>query len=183
MRKTTLSFDRFSRSLTYLLPLLGDSYKDFTNLLNVYYGHNSFPDEKYKLYLMFNKKEDCENSGFMDWLTHHELYNRVEYYNDDYFMVVFNLHDYDHYIYDLFVEGKYSQLPEYYKQHILKFHSLTKLSIPAKVLYRSEEHYLSWEKLIGETIPRDQEIGNKPNHLEEVFSKELMFKEEMDSGE
>lgn len=165
-----------NRTCVYLLPSLGSSVYEFKNLVQAYVGDSEFPDEKRKLFVLYKvTREPWFNEYFKSIKTHNQ-YNRSYKVHENYFMVVYDLTSSQQEFYDHFVNGRYSQLEDSYKDHILNFHNLSLHSEVGKVLHRSEHKYVEWEKRIGVEIPRTQEIGSMPNLEEEMFYKHKVFK-------
>lgn len=108
-----------------------------------------------------------ENAGFK-LIAHYSPDNFTE-------MIVFSVPKEYHEIYDLIVVGKYSQLPDDYKKHILKFLGLKNDSKTAKILYKSNSYRLELSKELDCEIPKENELLSPPNELD-IFTDELIFK-------
>jgi|SRR5690606_9205955 len=108
-----------------------------------------------------------EDSGFKV-VTHYSPDNYSE-------MIVFSIPEKYHEIYDLVSKGKYSQLPDDYKKHILKFLGLKNDSKTGKILYKNESYRVQLSKELGCEIPKENELLSPPNELD-IFTDDLIFK-------
>jgi hypothetical protein len=88
-------------------------------------------------------------------------------------MMVFNIPDKYNLIYDCFLQGKYSYLPDTYKQHILKFTSQPKDGKIHRILYKSKLLKEEMEKSLGCKIPDNAELYDPPYLEQETFTNEL----------
>ena len=172
-----------NRSYTYILPMLGESQAEFKNLKQCFIGDESKPALSDKIFILLELKDDEWTAKYEQALQNNELYHYHYRCDDIHTMYVFNIPKAKKEDYLKFKRGRYSQLNEKYKRHVLKFHNLGMRSEVGKVLYRAEDKYVEMEKLVGQEIDRSQEIGNMPNFKEEVYSEEMkVFKEKEENG-
>lgn len=97
---------------TFLLPLVGVTKYDFgLHFINAYVSN----EKPYCIYVV------CENiNNVTNIIPDIRISNKPTYIsteiNDDEIIYKFNILSEDYYIYDLFVQGKYSEFPENYKK-------------------------------------------------------------------
>lgn len=174
-----MNYRRYNRSYTYILPMLGNSYMQFTKndpdnpsesiLIDTYLRSEYAP--KYKEHLFLRYKVIPRYGPIYKWLESHSYYEDSYDYDDEIvycFKIPYSkLTDYIH-----FINSSYSKMSEIYKRHILKFHGLRVTNNVAKVLYKDESLYLEMEEQLGNThIPRTQEIGEKIELKNETHKK------------
>jgi hypothetical protein len=161
-----------NKSYTYLLPLLGDKSSVFKNCSGVFYKDNNKPEIKNKVLLLFRMNKEWSEK-LHDWIKKLHLYNDFYKVDEEYSMYVFNLPEGYKKNYHLFIKGRYSEMDDEFKRHILKFHSdlqTNQGSVAVKqVLYRDEKLYQKWEETLDILIPRTQEISSIPDDKSEVF--------------
>ena len=178
MIKKTSYLENRSRTCTYVLPFIGSSFFEFKrNLVQAFLRDEdkSEPGETGKLYLLYEIEREPWFKEYYKFLTENQYYEKSYKIGDNYIMLVYNLGEKGDKVWKLFKRGKYFSLDDKYKKHILSFFGLSMSSSVAKVLYKSEERFLEWEKRIGMKIPRSQDIGEIPNELVEFFKFERMF--------
>ena len=167
-----------NRSFTYLAPMLGEHRRDFKNLVNTFIGDKEKEEEKDRILMLIKITKHGwfnEHVKFLTSLNYFESYYKVE---DKYIMFKYKIDgETDLKNYRNFLKGKYSNLTHDYKKKILYFHTLEKFSEVAKVLYRAEEKYEEMEKLIGQKIPRTQDIGQLPNKDLLTFDNNKLLEE------
>lgn len=172
-----------TRAYTYIFPMLGGNYQEFKYVINTYIGDEEKPNLKDKILILLyrnikdiNEKEDFERREQILIIdpNYYSMYDLTENYK----MYCFNIPLKWKPAYYLFKQGKYSKFPDVYKRHLLRFHNLTPKSEVGKVLYRAEEQYEKWEKILKTEISRTQEIGNMPDIVNrEIFKKDMLFTE------
>jgi len=162
----------FTRSTTYLMPMLGHSVKEFINVVNCYMYDESKPEYDNHIFLL-HKFDDDVRSGYLsyeDSLKQHELY--VDSYdpNNPHVMFVFKVPEEYQKEYDLFKAGQYSKFRDSYKRHILKFQGgLFQTKKIRQVLYKSEKLHKEWEERLGVEIPLGQELSSIPDRDKETY--------------
>lgn len=172
-----------TRTYTYIFPMLGGNYQEFKYVINAYIGDSSCPGLENKILLLLyrnikdlEEKEDFERREQI-LVIDPNFYSMYDV-TDSYKMYCFNVPLKWKPAYFLFKQGKYSKFPDLYKRHLLKFHNLTTKSEVGKVLYRAEEQYEKWERILKTQISRTQEIGDMPDLINrETFNREMLFKE------
>jgi hypothetical protein len=148
---------------------LGDKVDNFKMCKAVFYADARNPELKEKIFLLYRKNSSL-NSFQDETLKEHNLFFDSYDVDDNHIMYCFNLPlGYENNYY-CFVDGKYSEMDDVYKQHILKFHQrYYNIERVKGVLYRSEKLYKEWEEYLKTDIPRTQEIGSIPNWDIECF--------------
>lgn len=166
-----------NKSFSYILPLCGSSFNDFKFCCGCFVGSNLFPEIKDKIHLLFNTNYSLFN--YQDeWLQEHNLFNDKYQIDDNWVMYVFDLpKGYEENYYN-FLNGKYFEMDDEYKRHIIKFHSSNNTEGLKAVLYKSEKLFVKLEKELEVTIPRTQNIGSLPNLKLEVFDISMIKNED-----
>lgn len=181
MSKKWSASDR-TRTYTYIFPMLGGNYQEFKYVINAYlYDSNNALQDKIFI-LLYRDTKNIEESK--DFIRREQIIkidpNFYSMYDltDNYKMYCFNIPLKWKPAYYLFKQGKYSKFPDIYKRHLLRFHNLTMKSEVGKVLYRAEEQYEKWEKILKTQINRKQEIGDMPDIINrETFDRSMLFTE------
>lgn len=173
-----------NRSFVYVLPMIALAHNirldDLVNFLGVFVLHKDYPQHKEHLFLHF--KENKGNKKFEDLHQVFQLSRQlifIEYPEEGEVLYCFKIPAEYKQEYDKFVQSKYSEFSENYKQCILKFHKLDQESGKdvIGVLYKKERSYQIREEEINKDlpsthwtrIPRGQEIGYL---LEEIKDRE-----------
>jgi len=73
--------------------------------------------------------------------------------------------------YNLFLNGKYSELDGSYKEQILKFHGLEINSQIAQILYKNKKRKQRLENNLGVILDDDAELYSIMNKKDEIFDK------------
>ena len=155
------SVDRKTRSFTYIFPMLGSNKHEFLNVVNCYVGDKLKPEIKDHIFLLLKNNHNSEKvEKILQIDSNYEGHYPV---NNTYTMYYFNIPEKWRPSYFLFKMGKYSKFPDAYKRHILKFHNTQIKGAVGKVLYKSEQLFKEWEKLLKVEISREQEIGSMPD--------------------
>lgn len=180
MTKTTPSNKLVvNRSYAYVLPMIALAHnlklEDFTGFLGSYLFSEKHPHLQEHLFLHF-KLEDS-NKLHKHILKLLEASKHLEFTEEpDAFTIMYCFKIPTEYKreYNKFIESKYSEFSENYKQCIIRFHKLDSADNRVKnkkavinVLYRTEDGYIAKEEYINNglpsyqwtRIPRDQEIG------------------------
>jgi len=172
-----------NKSFTYVLPLLGGKYSEYSNLSGCFVRDNTQTKYTDKIFLLYrnNKKWYTE---LHEWLINKYLYNDHYVINEEYVMYVYNLPEGYEQNYFLFLKGKYSYMDDEYKNYIFKFFKDQHFDFILKlrqILYRSEELYLELEKELSEPrcnsivhIPRTQDVSSIPDMSKETFNIDML---------
>lgn len=181
-------------SFTYVLPMLGLSYNisrdSFINFRGIFIKNDDCPDAQDRLFLWLRSTGDRNYLAFEQTLRLFADYETN--YEPDKFHTIFVFKVPAEYKreYDKFMQSKYSEFSEDYKQALIKYHGYSKTNSGnnvIKVLYKDPELYEAKEKDINKgldyrhwtRIPRDQEIGIllEEKIREETFSDDLKMKD------
>lgn len=123
-------------------------------------------------------KEDFgKYENFLLSLGSHLGFKQIVHYSPDSFteIIVFAVPEEYYDIYNLISLGKYSELPDDYKKHILKFLGLGSNSKVANVLYKKDSYRRLLSNELECEIPTCNELLSPPNELD-IFTDELIFK-------
>ena len=174
---------KVNKSYSFVLPMVFNTISDVstgrvlskglpTDLINVYIGDKDYPDLKRHLFLLYQKNDSKNYEEFnvrmINKLQYYMDYD-VEYNNKIYQMYVFQIPDSCIHLYELFIEGRYSDFDDVYKQHILTFFRVSSKDVIGDILYKREKHFELLEEIYDLDIPRDQECMSKPNLKFEIF--------------
>lgn len=164
-----------NKSFTYILPMIGNSAKEFTNLSACYIGDSSRPELKNKILLLYDTTKPWFDA-LDDWLQ--SLPDYTDYYqvNDRYTMYVFDPPENQMRNYILFKQGKYSLFDDEYKREILWFlqELYNDVTHIRHVLYRAEEKYEQLELELDVVIDRTAEVSSIPDMNREMFNAEMI---------
>ena len=182
-----------NRSFAYVLPMIALAHKikleDLNGFLGTYLFHEKYPELSEHLFLHFSLNDTKHQKEVLDLLSMSKHLEFKEYPDEFSIMYCFRIPEEYKREYNKFIESKYSEFSENYKQCIIKFHKLNTNNDGVRnkravinVLYRTEEGYRTKEEYINEglpesqwtRIPRNQEIGAL---LEEIRDDET-FKSE-----
>lgn len=169
-----------TKAYTYFLPFISDEAIDIKrNLVNVFLYDEDRPDLDNHIFLLYKFSADDEFLRFEEevtWSIHYETQYDCDKYH---IMVVFRRPE--RYKKDIkkLLDGKYSELNDSYKKHIIRFHELPDFSQIVGVLYRKEFAYKNIEKLINKDlpeqhwtfIPREQEASSIFNIKGETYTE------------
>lgn len=187
-------------SYTYLLPMLGLPYnigrESFVNFRGIFLKNDDYPDLNDRLFLWLRSTGDRYYLAFEQTLRLLADYDFN--YEPDKFHTIFVFKIPVEYKkeYDKFMQSKYSEFSESYKQALIRYHGYSKTNVGKSiisVMYKEPEFYEAREKEINKgldykdwtRIPRDQEIGIllEERIKEETFSEDLKLKENMSPNE
>lgn len=186
-----------NKSWTYVLPMLGKSWKDFRNIgnmlpksmfVNAFIGDETIEDSYNNcIFLLYKFSGDPVYLDFeKSFLMSHP--NFVHCYEPDKYHTMYVFTIADEYIieYDKFLKGKYSTFSDTYKKHILKFHDKEPNSLLEDILYKREKAFINSEKKLGldiGTIPRNQEASSLWIKEEEFFQEKYKRKNALENNE
>lgn len=169
-----------NKSWIYLLPMigltLGFEKAGLMNLKSCFMFAEDFPDKKDKIMLLFRCIPSIEYLTFEDKLSKIPEFHHM--YEPDKFHTMFMYDIPEAYLgdYKAFLQSKYSEMSDSYKQNIIKYHKYTEKDgkTVINILYKREEAFKNQEKLLNEglpssswvSIPRDQEIGKRWDETE-----------------
>lgn len=172
-----------NKTASYLLPLVGESVDQFygplrplSNFVNAFCGAEEYPQYNRHVFLLYRYNDSELFKRLENRIKERE--NFVECYDPDALHVMYILEIPDVYLQALekFRLGKYSEISEQAKQHILRFHKVNLTSTPEHpiygTLYKQEFQFLAMEKKYEIEIPRDQEVSSKPDFRKEIYLNE-----------
>ena len=170
-----------NKTFTFLLPMLGETVKNFLNVSACFISDKEKPNIKNKIFVLI-KTTHSFYEELHEWLITNESFNGFYNVNEDYGMYVFNIPEKWKKNYFLFLQGKYSLMEDTYKNHIIHFHLSNRSKFTdnsdiekvKQVLYKDELLYLKLENLLDVKIPRSQEIGSIYNIEKEEFNLNLL---------
>lgn len=176
----TVEFFEDTLSTTFLMPLLGgyrSTYLWNKYFINAYYGDlesKVYPDQ-HILCLLFRDVGDRKFYDLEKRLIERKDYlgdNKPDKYHIQFFI---DLSEYSE-DFDLFVDGKYSQLSEATKQRILEFHNFGLKGTTASVMYQNpamRKQMLENLDIHPSDVPEDIELYAKPSLKVEMYRPEL----------
>jgi len=168
----------YTKSFSYILPMCGKTYSDFSHCKGCFVGDKTKPELKGKIFILYDKNFslfEYEN----DIIISNENYCMSYDINDSLIMYVYDVPDKYKEDYDKFLKGQYFEISSDYKMQIINFHSeVHDVERIKDVLYKSNKLYEHWEKKLDVKIPRTQNIGSIPNMEKEEFDYMMVTKEE-----
>jgi hypothetical protein len=181
-----------TKSYTYVLPFISDEALDIKkNLVNVFLSDDDRPELDDHIFLLYKFSADDAFLRFEEEVTW-SVYYETQYDCDKYHvMVVFKRPECYRKHMQLILNGKYSELDNNYKKHLIKFHELPEFSQIVGVLYRKEFAYKNMEKVINDglpekhwtLIPRDQEASGLFNMRTEAYTEDRKVKDVLESAQ
>ena len=157
-----------TKSSFFITPMLGKSRAD---VRWSQYFVNTFVDESKKaifvLYRFFHVEDYIR---FEASLTKHPLFQKLIDYDEQHIAIQYKLPEGMEENFQLFCQGKYSQMSHSYKLQVLSFHNLSQDTLIGRVLFKSEERKKQLEMDLGVVIPPDVELYDAPGK-EEIFKK------------
>ena len=161
-----------NKSFTYILPMLSPYIlirKDY--LLNSFIGDTEYPEYDNHIFLLHKFQGSKSFLLYEQELTSNNLF--VKSYDPDKHntMHVFKVPEKYQKEYDLFKQGKYSEVDYEYKVLIFKFHSIIDPEHRvAKVLFKHDDLKEEIEDRIGVVLPQGNELSSVPDLDVEFFS-------------
>jgi hypothetical protein len=153
--------NKYNKSVYFILPMIGKSYKQYPNLINCYLGDNlNCPENNFQAIFINNKDFDktllipnFEKYYQLPDETYMFMYNIPKQYSDDY---------------NHFCNGKYSQFSDKYKKVLTdnKFSD----SVMYKILYRTKDRIKYIEDKIGMKLHPDAEVASSPYLELEIYN-------------
>lgn len=159
-----------TKTFYFLFPLLGNFMSEFPNIINCYLGD---VDKTYtnSLLALFKWSSTLAYSKFEDSLKDHPYF--IESYEPTrkHTMFVFKIPNTFKDNYNKFLTGKYSQLSNEYKIHILSFFSTSIQTQTLKaILYKEKERREKMEQLLEVKISKDIDLLDLINMKSETFN-------------
>ena len=166
----------FQKSKVFLYPLLNIPNSDENNPYMTYIASGTIKPEDYKIICLYRK---TNNKDFRTYLNevlkkNKHFENHVDLYTKQ--IVIFNLQDYKE-DFNLFINGKYSQLSLSAKSQIVKFYVVDKKRINYIESFLEPQHvhsdYAAYLDLPLHTIVETYEVCQKPNMIKEECNYNL----------
>lgn len=169
----TLEMSVLNKSYYYLLPVLNINDKfNIDTLMCETYLMNTFVDRDNNLLIL------CYRYSKSDLYT--ELENTIT--SHPYFKKLYQANGFDYYCFSisgelvgLFLEGKYSKLPDWLKTKIKSFHNLRSRDFIMQVLNRDRELKKKLEMYFNVDIGDDIDLDDKPNDSELLVSGDYVY--------
>ena len=170
-----------TKTVDFILPLTGFSKKSFQPyLVNAYLGDVDFPDEDkdfLDIFILLKYSKDISYYNLEKELEKDE-YFKTSYslFNGSYIMFVFILNPKFEKDFNKFLKGKYSELSQPAKIHIMRDRSSTS---PLPFILRKDKEYRKClENKLNAVLPPDSEVWSIMEYDKELFDREE-FKELM----
>lgn len=158
---------KLTKTCIFILPLLLTDYDYFDYNYSLFNGYVS-EDGKY-IYLKYKFINSEKFLKLEDKLRGHSQFVRAYDPDKNFVVYVFKLQDrYKDYISKI-LEGKYSQISDYYKKIILRFHKASPRSVLGMILYKDSMYKKKLEKELGTRIPDDIDLMSKSKLEEELW--------------
>ena len=180
-----------NKSGIYILPMLGFKDTQFCSqyimpqcqFRNCFVGDN-IKGIKNKILLVYEISYTNTYKQFENTLRHHELFEE-DYILNNYTVFVFKVPQERKKDYNKIILGKYSEITETYKSHIVDFHSFNKESETFGILYKTGKRKEQLEAIINEGLPKYYWTIIPPFiELEEGFTKiEILHPEDSKNSE
>lgn len=169
-----------NKSAIFVLPMLADKCREFhgVNLPQSQF-RNCFIGDKSKnisnrILLLYRFSAESAYLNFENRLETHEQFETRYEVDKFHTMFVFKIPENRQEDYNKIILGKYSNVSEDYKKHILNFHGLKSESNTGGVLYKTEAKKDLLEAKINEGLPKDQWTKIPAGvELEEAFNEEI----------
>lgn len=168
----------YSKTATYLLPLINkyiNINRDY--LVNVYLGdelHNRFNDLKH-LYIRFKFIPDDEGIQYEDYLINSPYIEGHYDVDKDTYMVVFKIPKVEQNLVDKYLEGKYSELPNDYKNDIISYYNLKQTDRVFQVLHKDHRLRKVLERQLNVSISPINELSSPPVIDNELFKDSVAY--------
>ena len=164
--------DSLTKSVTYILPMLGYSIKEFVNIVNCYIADEGKPQYTNHIFLLhkFDGRSNADYLSYEETLVEHEHFEELYDPDRSHVMFIFRVPEYFQREYDLFKMGKYSKFNDDYKKHILNFLGPKyKTSKTRQVLYKSKKLKKDMENRLGVNLTENMELSSVPNLEQETY--------------
>lgn len=179
-----------SKSTVFIAPMLGGikaEYLGNQNLINCYLADEGSYMDYNKIILSYRFSGAVTFSEFESRISKHHYYDS-EYEPDSHHInYVFNIPEHLVEDYRLFLDGKYSEFSNDYKQQILKFHNFREEGSTGGVLYKSKKRRETlinklYSRIDKSQFPEDAELLSKPVLLSETFLDSYIIEDNERTG-
>lgn len=161
-----------TKSSFFVTPMLGNTRSELK--WGQYFVNTFLSEDSIVLLYRYFNVEDFQQ--FEHELKKHSMFQRLIDYDIQHVAFQFKIPQEMLGNLKLFSAGKYSQMSDSYRSHILKFHALKLDTTIGKILFKSDERRKQLELDLGVSIPEDVELYDIPDGRE-VFkdNKELIL--------
>lgn len=164
-----------TKSYTYVLPMLSpyiDIRKD--SLINTFIGDENAPEYNNHIFLLYKFSGAQPFLRYEDYLEHSKLFVKTYDPDKNHVMYVFNVPSLYQHEYNLFKQGKYSELSYDYKVIIFEFHNIYDSEHKvAKVLFKNQDLKEELEDRINEELPKGAELSSVPDLDTEMYKNHM----------
>lgn len=158
---------KLTKTCIFILPLLLTDYSYFDYNYSLYNGYIS--EDCKHIYLKYRFINSQKFLLLEDKLRGHSQFVRAYDPDKNFVVYVFKLQDrYKDYISKI-LEGKYSQISDYYKKVILRFHKASPRSTIGMILYKDSLYKKKLEKDLDIKIPDNVDLMSKGKLEEELW--------------
>lgn len=160
--ETVIDKNKYNKSVSFVLPMLGHNAEFFYSLINCYLGDCNKPELNFSRIFLQNKYKDDKLRGIQFYDTEYKL--------DDSYMYVYHIPDQFALDFEKFCSGKYSEFSQPYKDQICRLLNRKDYqnSQVYKIIYKTPDRKKRIEELVGQSIG-DQEVASKPNLDQELY--------------
>lgn len=165
-----------NKSFTYIMPMLGSSYQDFSNVKGCFIRHEDYPELETSVFVIV-KLPEIDFQDYIKKAEKHKQFKHCDLIGGEHALLFFDvpkeyLNDYTY-----FVNGKYSKLSENYKRKIIGFWDARNISNVIDVLYKNEKAFKRLEAQYDIEIPRDIEASSVLDMDKETYKKDTIINE------
>jgi hypothetical protein len=165
-----LKSSQLNLSSIFITPLLWNNRSDmfwYNNFVNTFVGTPSYVECIAVLFKYSGKKEFTEFEKSIEMHPNYLITEDIDKYQ---VLYIFSVPDLIKDVYDKFVLGKYSTIPEHWKIHILNFHGYDNTGNTYKILYKSKKLRKKLEKHLDVSL-KGMEVHSIPDFRIEKFNK------------
>jgi len=159
-----------SKSSIFILPMLSGNRHLFlydSHLINAFIGYKDIKDH---IILLYRWSEDSLFAKFDLALKKFPTFVKSFDVDPQHSIYMFTVPEKHLENFQLFKEGKYSELDDDFKLKILDFHSMSVDSALAKILFKSHERKVELEEKLDAELPEDSELLSIINLENEILN-------------
>lgn len=159
-----------TKTTLFLLPLLyRNTFLKDCFLYDTFFISAYLSESHKELKLLYRFSESYLFESFEKRIKEHPLFIHNEDYDYETVLYTFKIPDEDLGIVSLFIAGKYSQFPDYYKKAILSFFRYSEDGELANILYKSDKRRKQLELKLDTSISKNSELFSIPELTEEII--------------
>jgi hypothetical protein len=164
-----------NKSYTYVLPMLSTEIALVKQgLVNTFIGDKDYPQYDNHIFLLYKFNGSKEFLEYEDFLSNTHLFVAKYDPDDSHVMFVLDVPAFYQTDYDMFKQGKYSEMNRDYKVIIFAFHDIMDYEHRvAKVLFKHPDLREEWEERTGTDIPESMEVSSVPDLNTEVYNESM----------